>query len=130
MRCCRIYGNLPKKDRPAWAEAARTAGLPPPRFTHVVGRNAADRVMMVDAMELAWTLPLGGVCLLSSDGDFAYVAARLRARGLDVHVIGQPSAARSLRRAAGRFHPIPASVGADGPLGPVAGRTGCLPAPR
>ena len=58
-------------------------------------------------MELAWTMSLGGVCLLSSDGDFAHVAARLRARGLDVRVIGQPSAARSLRRAAGSFHPIP-----------------------
>lgn len=107
VRCCRIYGNLPKRGRPTWAEAARKAGLPVPHFTHVVGPNAADSVMMLDAMELALTLPLSGICLMSSDGDFAYVAVRLRALGRAVHVIGQPNAARCLRQAACSFHPIP-----------------------
>jgi hypothetical protein len=103
---CRVYGRIPKARRPAWAAAMRTGGCPPPRIVYQAGRNAADFALTMDAIEIVQRGDVDGFCLLSSDGDFAHVARRLRERGGRVHVFGTAAAGKPLRRAADRFHVI------------------------
>jgi hypothetical protein len=103
---CRVYGRLTKAMRPGWVAAIRAGGCPPPRIVYRAGPNAADFALTMDAVEMVQRGDVDGFCLLSSDGDFVHVARRLREKGCEVHVFAPPTAARSLKRAAGTFHAI------------------------
>lgn len=51
-------------------------------FPCTVGKNAADRTMIIDAMDLLDTWRFDGFCLVTSDSDFTGLAERLREEGL------------------------------------------------
>lgn len=39
-------------------------------FRNMIGKNASDSALIIDAMDLLHTRQLGGFCLVSSDSDF------------------------------------------------------------
>ena len=92
----RVYGN-----------AARTSDwltTPGYRMVHAgCGKNAADVLLCIDAMELALTGGWGGFVIASSDGDFVHLAQRLRERGLEVLGIGEAKAPAMFGQACTRF---------------------------
>ncbi len=78
--------------------------MPGYRLLHAgTGKNGADLLLSIDAMELAL---LGGVeifVIATSDGDFTHLAQRLRERGLHVLGLGEGKAPEGFRLACTEF---------------------------
>ncbi|MDA3858584.1 MAG: NYN domain-containing protein [Roseovarius sp.] len=68
-----------------------------------VGKNAADILLCIDAMELALTGGLETFVIASSDGDFTHLAQRLRERGQHVLGLGEAKATKAFRMACTQF---------------------------
>lgn len=91
------------------------------RLIHAgTGKNAADLLLSIDAMELALTQAFSGVVIASSDGDFTHLAVRLRERGLRVVGVGEDKAPRAFRGACTRFEVVTARSPAKEVPPPVA----------
>ena len=67
------------------------------------GKNAADILLCIDAMELALTGGIENFVIATSDGDFTHVAQRLRERGLHVLGMGEAKSPQSFRLACTTF---------------------------
>ena len=82
------------------------------------GRNAADLLLTVEAMEAGLTGGFDAVVLASSDADLAPLATRLRERHLTVLGLGEAKAPEALRAACSRFEELrpPPPVEATAPL--------------
>ena len=92
----RVYGNAAQPS--GWLAAS---GF---RMIHAgCGKNAADVLLCIDALELALTGDWAGFVIASSDGDFVHLAQRLRDRGLEVLGIGESKAPATFRDACTAF---------------------------
>lgn len=80
------------------------------------GRNSADLLLSVDAMELALAGGIEGFVLVSSDGGFVHLAQRLRERGHPVIGLGEPKSTATYRAACSRFVELPMLAKAARPL--------------
>ncbi len=88
----RVYGNLTVAT--GWQTAHGY------RQCHAgVGKNGADLLLCMDAMELALDECNRTFFLASSDGDFTHLALRLRELGHDVEGIGEAKAPATFRAA-------------------------------
>ncbi|WP_112312964.1 NYN domain-containing protein [Pseudogemmobacter bohemicus] len=68
------------------------------RLVHAgTGKNAADLLLTVDAIEFLFSLDIKNFLIASSDGDFTHLAARLRERGATVIGAGEAKAPQSFR---------------------------------
>jgi hypothetical protein len=100
----RIYGDFSASQLKGWAEIlARHAILPYQQFANTTGKNSSDIALVIDAMDLLHSGRFDGFVLVSSDGDFTRLAARIREQGLDVFGIGQAKTPESFRQACTRF---------------------------
>lgn len=70
------------------------------------GKNAADLLLCIDAMELALTGEVEAFIIATSDGDFTHLAQRLRERGLDVIGLGEDKAPEGFRASCTEFRPL------------------------
>ncbi|WP_323767179.1 NYN domain-containing protein [Antarctobacter sp.] len=74
------------------------------RLLHTgTGKNAADILLTIDAMELALTSGISAFILASSDSDFTHLALRLRELGHQVQGIGEAKAPPGFRAACAGF---------------------------
>ncbi|MFX0544955.1 NYN domain-containing protein [Roseovarius sp. S1116L3] len=74
------------------------------RLMHAgAGKNAADVLLCIDAMELTLTGELSAFVIATSDGDFAHLAHRQRERGLHVLGMGETKAPENFRQACSAF---------------------------
>jgi hypothetical protein len=74
------------------------------RLMHAgAGKNSADLLLCIDAMELALIGGLENFVIVTSDGDFKHIAQRLRERGLHVLGLGEAKAPKSFRLACTEF---------------------------
>lgn len=71
------------------------------------GKNAADVLLSIDAMELALIGGIEGFVVTTSDRDFSHLALRLRERGLHVLGIGEAKAPAEFRLACTAFLLLP-----------------------
>jgi hypothetical protein len=86
----RVYGNAVLLPR--WAEA------PGFRLMHSgTGKNAADMLLAIEALELAITEGVATVIIASSDQDFIHLVTRLRERGGAVIGVGEAKTAAMFR---------------------------------
>lgn len=100
----RIYGDFSGTRLKGWAEVLSThAIVPHQNFANTVGKNASDIALVIDAMDLLHTGRFDAFCIVSSDGDFTRLAARIREQGLDVFGFGQLKTPESFRKACKRF---------------------------
>jgi len=77
------------------------------RLVHAgCGKNGADILLSVEAMEMALQDGIGSFVIASSDGDFAPLALRLRERGLRVIGAGEAKTPEAFRAACTRFEEI------------------------
>lgn len=92
----RVYAAA---DRPSeWTAAAGY------RLIHAgSGKNAADLLLSIDAMELALERGFEAFVVVSSDGDFTHLAQRLRERGRFVLGLGEAKAPRAFRATCSEF---------------------------
>lgn len=70
------------------------------------GKNAADLLLAIDAMDLSHQADSAQFILASSDADFSHLAHRLRERGHGVHGVGEAKAPAAFRRACNQFKEV------------------------
>ncbi|HEY9037390.1 MAG TPA: NYN domain-containing protein [Roseovarius sp.] len=67
------------------------------------GKNSADVLLCIDAMELALSGGMQAFVIATSDGDFTHLAHRLREHGLHVLGLGEAKAPKCFRMACSKF---------------------------
>ena len=73
----RIYGDWTKPNLTGWKSCLLEHSIQPiQQFAYTTGKNATDGAMIIDAMDLLNTGRFDGFCIVSSDSDFARLAAR------------------------------------------------------
>lgn len=90
-----------------YTDATRPSGWHEARGARMVhagrGKNAADLLLAIDAMEHCTPGAFDALVLASSDGDFAHLATRIRERGLTVIGAGERKAPPGFRDSCTRF---------------------------
>lgn len=74
------------------------------------GKNAADLLLAIDAIELSLGGRADAFVIVSSDGDFSHLAQRLREYGAAVTGVGEGKAPETFRRSCGDFVELGAAV--------------------
>ncbi len=100
----RIYGDWTQSQLSRWKEILPKHAIQPiQQYANTKGKNATDSALIIDAMDLLYTAPLDGVCIVSSDSDFTRLAIRFRESGKLVYGFGEQKTPESLRAACNQF---------------------------
>ena len=100
----RVYGDWTGSNLKGWKECLLEHSLQPvQQFAYTSGKNATDGAMIIDAMDLLYTGRFSGFCIVSSDSDFARLAARLREQGVTVYGFGERKTPRPFITACDKF---------------------------
>lgn len=87
-----------------WKECLLELSIQPiQQFAYTTGKNATDGAMIIDAMDLLYTGRVSGFCIVSSDSDFARLAARIREQAVTVYGFGERKTPRPFITACDRF---------------------------
>jgi hypothetical protein len=100
----RIYGDWTKPNLNGWKNCLLEHSIQPvQQFAYTTGKNATDGAMIIDAMDLLYTGRFSGFCIVSSDSDFARLAARIREQGVTVYGFGERKTPRPFITACDKF---------------------------
>lgn len=100
----RIYGDWTQPQLSRWKEVLPKYAIQPiQQYANTKGKNATDSALIIDAMDLLYTAPLEGFCIVSSDSDFTRLAVRFRESGKIVYGFGEEKTPESLRAACNQF---------------------------
>jgi len=100
----RIYGDWTKPNLGGWKDCLLEHSIQPiQQFAYTTGKNATDGAMIIDAMDLLFTGRFDGFCIVSSDSDFARLAARIREQGVIVYGFGERKTPRPFVTACDKF---------------------------
>lgn len=100
----RIYGDWTEPNLGTWKTTLLKHSIQPiQQFRNTVRKNATDSAMIIDAMDLLYTAPLDGFCIVSSDSDFTRLAARIRESGKLAYGFGEKKTPEPFRMACDRF---------------------------
>src|ERR1700722_18831466 len=100
----RIYGDWTGPNLKGWKQSLLEHSIQPvQQFAYTTGKNATDGAMIIDAMDLLYTGRFDGFCIVSSDSDFARLAARLREQGVTVYGFGERQTPRPFVTACDKF---------------------------
>ncbi|MFA6041456.1 MAG: NYN domain-containing protein [Methylophilus sp.] len=100
----RIYGDWTKPQLNRWKEVLPKHAIQPiQQYANTKGKNATDSALIIDAMDLLYTAPLDGFCIISSDSDFTRLAIRFRESGKLVYGFGEEKTPESLKAACNQF---------------------------
>lgn len=94
------------------------------------GKNAADLLLCVEAMDLALREGFATILIASSDRDFTYLAERLREAGKTVIGIGETKTPPAFRAACSRFVQLGATSPAPAPARAFLPATKLIPLVR
>ena len=119
----RIYGDWTKPNLGGWKSCLLEHSIQPiQQFAYTTGKNATDGAMIIDAMDLLYTGRFDGFCIVSSDSDFARLAARIREQGVTVYGFGERKTPRPFVTACDKFIYLDVLRVADDDGGRGAGR--------
>ena len=100
----RIYGDWTQNQLNRWKEILPKHAIQPiQQYANTKGKNATDSALIIDAMDLLYTAPLDGFCIVSSDSDFTRLAIRFRESGKLVYGFGEEKTPESLMAACNQF---------------------------
>jgi uncharacterized LabA/DUF88 family protein len=100
----RIYGDWTGPNLKGWKQCLLEHSIQPvQQFAYTTGKNATDGAMIIEAMDLLYTGRFSGFCIVSSDSDFARLAARLREQGVTVYGFGERKTPRPFITACDKF---------------------------
>lgn len=117
----RIYGDWTKPNLNGWKECLLEHSIQPvQQFAYTTGKNATDGAMIIDAMDLLYTGRFSGFCIVSSDSDFARLAARIREHGITVYGFGERKTPRPFITACDKFVYVDVLGGTGSDATPVA----------
>lgn len=99
----RGYGNKNSLSS-NWEQAlVRQAFTPCLQFQYASKKNTSDIALALDALETLFDKRADTFCLVTSDSDFAYLCRKLRERGANVYIVGEPKSPDALRNACDQF---------------------------
>ena len=104
-----LHGDFFASPHPGWQAIAERENLEIRHQPHA-GKNSADIAMTIAAMDLMRDGVVRGICLVSSDSDFAPLARRIRAGNLSAHGFGEAKTREGFRRACSTFHVLAPDV--------------------
>lgn len=96
----RMYGDFTLKTLADWNHRALAYAVVPiqqPRYS--TAKNAADIMLVIDAMDIMYTKNVDIFCIVSSDSDFTRLVTRLCDEGMEVIGMGKSDASRTLKAA-------------------------------
>jgi uncharacterized LabA/DUF88 family protein len=100
----RIYGDWTQNQLNRWKEILPKHAIQPiQQYANTKGKNSTDSALIIDAMDLLYTAPLDGFCIVSSDSDFTRLAIRFRESGKMVYGFGEQKTPESLMAACNQF---------------------------
>ena len=100
----RIYGDWTQNQLSRWKEVLPKHAIQPiQQYANTKGKNSTDSALIIDAMDLLYTAPLDGFCIVSSGSDFTRLAIRFRESGKLVYGFGEQKTPESLRAACNQF---------------------------
>jgi len=100
----RAYGDWTRPDLRRWKEAASEHVVQPiQQFQNSVGKNASDSALIIDAMDILYSGRIDAFAIVSSDGDFTRLAARIREDGIPVLGYGERKTPSAFRNACDQF---------------------------
>lgn len=100
----RIYGDWTTPNLAGWKSVLLDHSIQPiQQFRYTSGKNATDSAMIIDAMDLLYSGPFKGFCIVSSDSDFTRLASRLREAGKVVYGFGEMKTPKPFVAACDRF---------------------------
>lgn len=86
----RIYGDWTKPEMGSWQKVLLEHSIAPmQQFSNTTRKNATDIALVIDAMDILYAGKVDSFCIVSSDGDFTKLAARLREAGMYVIGMGE-----------------------------------------
>ncbi|WP_233564680.1 NYN domain-containing protein [Methanohalophilus sp. RSK] len=86
----RIYGDWTRPNLKNWKDSLLEHSIQPiQQFSYTYGKNATDSSLIIDAMDLLYSEPLDGFCIVSSDSDFTRLSSRIRESGRKVYGFGE-----------------------------------------
>ena len=98
----RTYGAFTRLEMAAWNKYIAETPAMNKHDSGAIGKNGADIALAVDATNLINTRNLEGLCLVSSDSDFAPPARHARRRGVAVYGFGRRHSPACYRTARGK----------------------------
>ncbi len=96
----RMYGDFTSKTLAEWNHKALTYAVDPiqqPRYS--TAKNAADIMLVIDAMDIMYTKNADMFCIVSSDSDFTRLVNRICEEGIEVIGMGKSDASKTLKAA-------------------------------
>lgn len=96
----RMYGDFTNKTLSEWNHRALSYAVVPiqqPRYS--TAKNAADIMLVIDAMDIMHTKNADIFCIVSSDSDFTRLVNRLCDEGMEVIGMGKSDASKTLKAA-------------------------------
>ncbi len=100
----RIYGDFSNSKMAEWANKALDYAIVPiHQAIYTTGKNAADIMLVIDAMDILFQNNVDGFCIVSSDSDFTRLANRLREGGKLVIGMGMSCASKTFISACNEY---------------------------
>ena len=96
----RMYGDFTSKTLSEWNHRALSYAVVPiqqPRYS--TAKNAADIMLVIDAMDIMYAKNVDIFCIVSSDSDFTRLVNRLSDGGMEVIGMGKSDASKTLKAA-------------------------------
>lgn len=98
----RAYGNFDQLN--PWSAKIMDEGIIPMHIgAQVKGKNSADIVLVIDAMETLYSNNVDAFCLVTSDSDFSRLAQKLKEAGMYVVIAGEKKTPASLSKSCHKF---------------------------
>ncbi len=100
----RAYGNWKKDTLKNWeSELKRLAIKAEQQFDYVLGKNATDMALVIDAVNLLHRGIYNGFAIIASDSDYTPLAIYLRESGTRVIGVGEKKAPGAFRNSCDEF---------------------------
>ncbi len=96
----RMYGDFTAATLSEWNHKALSYAVVPiqqPRYS--AAKNAADIMLVIDAMDIMYAKNVDIFCIVSSDSDFTRLVTRLCDEGMEVIGMGKSDASKTLKAA-------------------------------
>lgn len=100
----RMYGDFSNQNLNDWNKKALNYAIVPiqqPRYA--CGKNAADIMLVIDAMDILYQNKTDGFCIVTSDSDFTRLVNRLREQGMFVIGMGKSNASKTFIAACNEY---------------------------
>ena len=117
----RMYGDFTSSTMKEWNARALEYAIVPIQQPHYSKyKNAADIMLVIDAMDILYNKSVDGFCIVSNDSDYTRLVNRLCEAGYEVIGMGSSNASKTLKAACTEFKNLEKIFSDDLDVAPTA----------